>query len=109
MHFQVTATSSSGTNIAFSLAGTVSDRFSLNPTGGSTVDVRMNQALDRDYPDGFDPWVFNIVADDETDAPTGYDMIALELVDINDNAPMFDSCCLVGQVPERNILGVFKF
>ena len=100
---QVSATDDQVTNVEFSLGGANSDRFDITPTGPTTADIFMNGPLSRDYPDGHDPWLFNVVANDNNNNPqplNGYAQVELSLEDINDNAPLFDTCCLVGYVPE---------
>jgi len=63
------------------------------------------QSLDRDYPDGTDDWLLNVVATDTGPGGAslrGYGMMHLRLKDVNDNTPVFNSCCIVGEVAENS-------
>jgi len=74
--------------------------FSVNRSTGA---VSLRRALSRDFPFGFSRWEMNVVAADESGSPTsesGYGVVIVELADINDHAPVFDTCCLRGSVRE---------
>ena len=74
------------------------DKFNVRESGDN-VQVLLPQPLDRDYPRGHANWQINLRAQD-SGGKYGYSVMNLRLVDINDNAPKFDPCCLVGHVPE---------
>jgi len=69
----------------------------------STGAVTLRRALSRDWPTGFSRWQMNVIAADEgrtKTSKTGYCLVTIELIDINDHAPVLDTCCLHGSVPE---------
>ena len=70
-----------------------------------TGNVYVTGPLDRDAPNGYDPWTLTVTAtDNPTDgtAPTvGYALLRISLDDKNDNAPSFDVCCVEGTVAEE--------
>ena len=69
----------------------------------STGTVQLKRALSRDLPFGFSDWQLNVVAADESGSLTsksGYGVVSLQLTGVNDHAPVFDTCCLQGAVPE---------
>ena len=69
----------------------------------STGAVTLRRALSRDWPAGFSRWQMNLIAADEGGSSTsksGYGVISVQLRDVNDNAPVIDTCCLRGSVRE---------
>ena len=109
---QVTATdpsklASETTSLRYSVAGHYvreqPDAFSIESDGK----VYLRKSLDRDYPYGHANWQINIVATDATmnGGKAGYGVVNLRLVDKNDNAPLFDTCCLSGTVAEHSPSG----
>ena len=84
-----------GGDIRYSLDGSyyTQGRFDINENDGN---VYVNEALDRDYPGGTANWQFSVVAEDEIGLPggapkPGYGIVNYRLIDINDNAPFFDT------------------
>jgi len=74
----------------------------------STGAVTLRRTLSRDWPTGFSRWQMNVIAADEGGALTsksGYAVVTVELIDINDHAPLLDPCCLLGSVPEDSSQG----
>ena len=74
----------------------------------STGAVSLRRALSRDLPFGFSNWLMNVMAADEPGSPSsksGYGIVSVRLIDINDHAPVFDTCCLRGAVPEGSSQG----
>lgn len=75
--------------------------FSINPNTGEII---LQEKLDRDYPDGRPVWSFNVIASDEGGNKGSMDSTAVvnvRLLDINDNAPVFDRPPYVGHVMEN--------
>ena len=90
--------------MTYSLAGPSATNnpgvFSVNPTTG---EVTLQSAISRDFPDGHYPWQINVVAEDNPPGlPTrrGFCLVNIYLVDINDNAPVFDISATTGYVDE---------
>ena len=79
------------------------DAFSIESDGK----VYLKKMLDRDYPYGHANWQINVVATDASmsGGKRGYGILNLKLVDGNDNAPVFDTCCLSGTVAEHSASG----
>ena len=76
--------------------------------GRLTGTVTLRRALSRDLPFGFSHWQMNVIAADEAGTQTSrssYGVVTVELADINDHDPVFDTCCLRGSVPERSSQG----
>jgi len=76
----------------------------------STGVLTLTKALSRDLPFGFSRWQMNVLAVDQSasaGAMTGYCVVSVELRDINDHAPVFDTCCLRGSVREDSSSGNF--
>jgi len=74
----------------------------------STGAVSLQRALSRDLPFGFSNWLINVMAADDSGSPTsktGYGIISVRLIDVNDHAPVFDTCCLRGALPEGSSPG----
>jgi len=70
--------------------------------------MSLRRALSRDLPFGFSPWQINVLAADDSGSSTsktGYGIVTFELEDINNHAPVFDTCCLRGSVPEDSSQG----
>ena len=93
---------SGGGALTYDLAGVhiVGNRFVIDSVGI----VTLNEALDRDYPEGFANWQINVVAHDDPthgDSRAGYAMLNLRLQDRNDNPPYVDTCCVDGGVLEH--------
>ena len=83
-------------------SGDYAGQFIINATGH----VWLTRPVIRDYPDGHANWVFNVAGtDDGIPAKTGYGVVNLYPTDINDNAPIFDTCCLTGSVDENSPSG----
>jgi len=79
--------------------------FSVDPSTGA---VTLLRALSRDWPTGFSRWQMNVIAADEGGSATsksGYGVVTVALVDKNDHAPVFDTCCLRGSVREDSSQG----
>ena len=102
--FQTQAADPEGTSIQYTLDG----RFYTEDTSRFLIaddgKVWLRVAMDRDYPYGQANWQINAAADDESGASLakrGYSIVNLKLTDINDNAPIFDTCCLIGTIPEN--------
>ena len=79
--------------------------FTVDSTTGA---VTLRQALSRDWPLGFSRWQMNVVAADEgasSTSKTSYAVVSVRLVDVNDHAPVFDTCCLRGSVREDAVGG----
>ena len=99
---QVQAAHPDSSDITYGLAGPhVPDNFEIDESSG---EVTMLQPLDRDYWQGHDPWTVTVTATDNDlgDYSTGYSRVDLSLVDNNDNAPVFDVCCVEGLAIENN-------
>ena len=74
----------------------------------STGAVSLRSVLSRDLPFGFSDWQMNVLAADESGSPTsksGYGIVSVRLIDINNHAPVFDTCCLRGAVREGSSQG----
>ena len=71
-------------------------RFEVNNLG----EVTLAKGLSRDSPDGFAPQQVSIVANDGLNPPA-YAVLTLNLTDINDHRPLFDTCCTKGYVDEN--------
>lgn len=70
-----------------------------------TGDIILNEKLDRDYPNGRPVWSFNVIASDEGGSKGSMDSTAVvnvRLIDINDNAPVFDKPPYIGHVLENS-------
>ena len=70
--------------------------------------VSLLSPISRDFPDGFDTWQLNVVARDNPPglaSRDGYCLINLLLMDINDNAPVFDVRAIEGTVDELSAGG----
>ena len=70
----------------------------------STSQVHLAGPLDRDYPVGYSDWQLNVQVSydgSSVDDLSSYAMVSLQLIDINDNAPVFDTGHLEGSVPEQ--------
>jgi len=79
--------------------GQYNGQFVINSTGH----VWLTRPLNRDYPAGHSNWLFNVEAtDDGSPEKTGYGIVNVRPTDINDNAPIFDTCCVRGSVQENN-------
>ncbi|ELU14775.1 hypothetical protein CAPTEDRAFT_226653 [Capitella teleta] len=78
--------------------GDFSGQFVINNTGH----IWLTRGIDRDYPYGHSTWSFNVAGtDDGVPAKTGYGVVRISPTDINDNAPIFDTCCLAGSIDEH--------
>ena len=90
-------------NYNYTHNGTHSFRpFSINPHTGEII---LQEKLDRDYPDGRPVWSFNVIASDEGGNKGSMDSTAVvnvRLIDINDNAPVFDRPPYVGHILENS-------
>jgi hypothetical protein len=76
--------------------------FNINP---STGEIILQEKLDRDWPNGRPVWSFNVIASDEGGNKGSMDSTAVvnvRLIDINDNAPVFDKPPYVGHVLENS-------
>lgn len=92
---QVSASSKYGNTITYTTSD--SSRFGVNNLG----EVTLAKALSRDSPDGFAPQQVTIIANDGLNPPT-YAVLNLNLTDINDHRPLFDTCCTKGYVDENS-------
>jgi hypothetical protein len=76
--------------------------FNINPNTGEII---LQEKLDRDYPHGRPVWSFNVIASDEGGNKGSMDSTAVvnvRLIDINDNAPVFDRPPYVGHILENS-------
>ncbi len=94
-------------NIRYSLTGQFADEgyFTINEVTG---DIYVTKKLNRDKPAGRATWNFNVLAYDEPGSGqslTGYAIVQVKPMDINDNAPVFDTNRLVGRVLEHSRAG----
>ena len=100
---QVSATDrEDGSSITYSVEGVyvTGNRFDILDTG----DVLLQQTLNRDYPFGHANWLITVVATDNDGNPasqSGYAILNVRPDDINDNAPTFDVCCVIGYIEEN--------
>ena len=94
----------SGSVITYGLEGPLAETglFDIDDGSGS---IYLTGPLERDYPDGYDPWILTVTATDNptdgTSATVGYALLKINLDDENDNAPSFDVCCVEGTVIEN--------
>lgn len=76
--------------------------FSIN---ADTGDIILQEKLDRDWPNGRAVWSFNVIASDEggrEGSMSSTAVVNVRLIDINDNAPVFDRPPYVGHVLENS-------
>lgn len=76
--------------------------FNINPHTGEII---LQEKLDRDYPNGRPVWSFNVIASDEGGMKGSMDSTAVvnvRLIDINDNAPVFDRPPYIGHILENS-------
>ena len=79
--------------------------FNIIPTTGEII---LQEKLDRDYPNGRPVWSFNVIASDEGGNKGSMDSTAVvnvRLIDINDNAPVFDRPPYIGHIMENSKIG----
>lgn len=89
-------------NYNYKLNGTSFRPFNVNPHTGEII---LQEKLDRDYPNGRPVWSFNVIASDEGGQKGSMDSTAVvnvKLIDINDNAPVFDKPPYVGHIVENS-------
>ena len=70
--------------------------------------VYLNKVLDRDYPGGYSNWQINVVASYATAGlqdVKAYALLNIRPQDIDDSAPVFDVCCLEGDIREDTAPG----
>jgi len=80
----------------------IRESFSVDRATGA---VTLRAALSRDRPYGFSQWQMNVRAADESGLATsksGYGVVTVQLGDVNDHAPVFDTCCLRGSLLEES-------
>lgn len=88
--------------ITYSVEGALAEgefdgQFVINSTGH----VWLTRPVSRDYPYGHATWTFNVAGEDDgIPKKKGYGTVSLSPTDINDNAPIFDTCCLRGSIME---------
>ena len=89
-----------GEEICYDFEGNYTNHFKINKTNGS---VYVTKSLDRDYPGGTSNWQINVAAYlcDQDNGPRGYGILNYRLLDINDNAPIFDTSTIEGMVFEN--------
>lgn len=102
---RVNATARDGSTITYSLVNP-SDSFSVDRNTGA---VAIKRNMSRDEPDGYATWQVNVMATDSSSNSNGYAVVNLVLKDINDHQPVFDTCCLWGNVPEKSTAGSTVF
>ena len=78
--------------------------FSINQNGQVYV-TRPN--VDRDLPEGYPVWQLNVIAEVPGSSLKGYGVLNIRPTDVNDNGPVFDTCCMVGNIRENNADGQF--
>ncbi len=89
-------------NYNYTQNGTAFRPFSINPHTGEII---LQEKLDRDYPYGRPVWSFNVIASDEGGMKGSMDSTAVvnvRLIDINDNAPVFDRPPYIGHILENS-------
>jgi len=89
-------------NYNYTQNGTSFRPFEINPHTG---EILLHEKLDRDYPNGRPVWSFNVIASDEGGQKGSMDstaVINVRLIDINDNAPVFDRPPYVGHILENS-------
>jgi hypothetical protein len=89
-------------NYNYTQNGTAFRPFNINPHTGEII---LLEKLDRDYPNGRPVWSFNVIASDEGGNKGSMDSTAVvnvRLIDINDNAPVFDKPPYIGHVLENS-------
>jgi len=89
-------------NYNYTLNGTGFRPFEIN---AHTGEILLHEKLDRDYPNGRPVWSFNVIASDEGGQKGSMDstaVINVRLIDINDNAPVFDRPPYVGHILENS-------
>ncbi|ESO07199.1 hypothetical protein HELRODRAFT_170509 [Helobdella robusta] len=91
---QIQATSPSN-NQPITYSSSQPDNFVVSSSG----QVSIVRPLSRDPPNGFSPQQVNVIADNGL--TRGYSVVTLPLIDINDNTPLFDLCCVAGRVNEK--------
>ena len=81
----------------------------MNQNSGSGFSVDQNgvvhvtqPTLDRDPPGGYPVWQINVIATVPGSNQRGYGIINIKPRDVNDNGPIFDMCCVVGEIGENN-------
>ena len=92
-------------NYNYKQNGTAFRPFNINPHTGEII---LQEKLDRDYPNGRPVWSFNVIASDEGGQKGSMDSTAVvnvRLIDINDNAPVFDRPPYVGHILENSKAG----
>ncbi len=95
-------------NLVYGIEGAfASDRFRIDVVDGVNTVASLKKPLDRDFPGGYPIWPVNVVASDENGSPQtsrkGYGILNIILRDINDNSPIFDTCCITGFLPENEV------
>lgn len=92
-------------NYNYTQNGTLFRPFSINANTGEII---LQEKLDRDYPNGRPVWSFNVIASDEGGGKGSMDSTAVvnvRLIDINDNAPVFDKPPYIGHIMENSKVG----
>ncbi len=88
--------------VTYSLDGYLVRNEGAKLTVNNNGQVMTGGNMDRDR---FPVWQFNVVAKTSNGEP-GYGIISVRPTDVNDNAPVFDPCCLEGTIPENNNAGM---
>ena len=109
---QVTATAPDpSVPITYSLGGYLVD----NPDSGAGFSINQNGQVyvtqpdvDRDLPEGNPVWQLNVIAEVPGSSLKGYGVINIRPTDVNDNGPVFDTCCMVGNILENNAASKFR-
>ena len=86
----------------YSLVGPDNGYFRVDANTGQ---VYLTRPLNRDPPDGNPEWMCTVRAEDEpgsSGSQSGFSAVTVIPKDINDNAPQYDPCCIVGRVPEHS-------
>jgi hypothetical protein len=89
-------------NYNYTQNGTFFRPFTIDSNTGEII---LQEKLDRDYPNGRPVWSFNVIASDEGGSKGSMDSTAVvnvRLIDINDNAPVFDKPPYVGHILENS-------
>ena len=91
--------------VTYSLGGYLVDNqdsgagFSINQNGQVYV---TQPDVDRDLPEGNPVWELNVIAQVPGSSLKGYGVLNIRPTDVNDNGPVFDTCCMVGNIRENN-------